>query len=100
MLALISVWVGLANLLLAGGVTIAWLGGGVDRALSHWLTGGLYGSALGLTLAILSLWSNRKLKRTDPGVAAQRLQAKIAITLCLLAIGLLYTVALAGGTGD
>lgn len=101
MLSFLSVWIGVFDLLLAGGVAYAWLtsGGGPagpDRPLSRWLVGGLYLAALGLTLAILSLWANRKEDADTPGVKGQRTQAIVAIVLCLAGVAVLYVVALMG----
>ena len=86
MLALASVWIGLGVFLLA----VAML---VYRPVFNDLTVTLvvyFGSPGALCLAGLVLWAYRKERSGDPGVAAQRVQAKFAITLAVLAAAIIY----------
>lgn len=86
MLALASVWIGLAAFLLA----VAML---LYRPVFNDLTVTLviyFGSPGALCLAGLVLWAYRKERSGDPGLAAQRVQAKIAITLAVLAAAIIY----------
>ncbi len=91
MLALLSVWIGLASLAIAA----AMFG---HRALFSdiGVTLVLYlGSPGALCLAGLVLWAYRKEGSSDPGVSAQRLQAKVAIVLALIASAIVYALFIA-----
>ncbi len=84
MLALASVWMGLATLALSTAMLLyrpAFTDGTVTFVL-------YFGSPGALCLAGLVLWAHRKDDRDDPGVSAQRLQAKITVILALLAAGI------------
>ena len=88
MLALTSVWIGLTAMVLA----VAML---VHRPAFTDLTVTLvlyFGSPGALCFAGLVLWAHRKEDGADAGVAAQRLQAKAAITLALLAAAIVYAL--------
>jgi hypothetical protein len=86
MLALTSVWMGLATLALSMAMLLyrpAFTDGTVTFVL-------YFGSPGALCLAGLVLWAHRKDDRAEPGVSAQRLQAKIAIVFALLAAAIVY----------
>ncbi len=97
MLSFIAVWMGLVDLVIAGYIVWAWLAGRPGDGVSSWLIVCLYGGAGTLTLAIISLWINRKESSDTPGVSGQRVQAVVAIVLALLAIAACYAVALISG---
>lgn len=86
MLALGSVWIGLGSLLIA--VTMI-----VHRPTFTDLTVTLvlyFGSPGALCLAGLVLWAHRKDDASDAGLQAQRLQAKIAIGMAVVAAAVVY----------
>jgi hypothetical protein len=87
MLALLSVWLGLAAMLLAAVMV-------VRRALFHdvWITITLYTAVLALTLGGVALWALRKESREDPAVPAQRTQCFVGCGCALLAIAIVYTL--------
>ncbi len=90
-LALTSVWIGLASLFIAG----VMLG---HRAMFGDLGVTLvlyFGSPGALCLGGLVLWAYRKEDSSDPGVLAQRLQAKVAIILALVAAAVVYALIIA-----
>ena len=90
MAALLSVWIGLATALLAAAML-------VHRPLFSDLAVTLvlwFGSPGAMCLAGLVLWSHRKADSADPGVAAQRLQAKVAIALAIAAAAIVYALVL------
>ena len=86
MLAFASVWMGLATLVLAAAMVVhrPWL---TDLMMTLVL---YFGSPGTLCLGGLVLWAYRKEDAGDPGVSAQRLQAKVAIFMALLATSLAY----------
>ena len=86
MLALISVWISLAALAVATTMVV------YRPAFTDWtVTLVLYfGSPGAMCFAGLILWAYRKEDSTDAGVAAQRLQAKVAIAIALLAAAIVY----------
>ncbi len=88
MLALASVWLGLITLLLSVVMVL------YRPAMTDWtVTLVLYfGSPGSLCFAGMTLWAYRKEDAVDPGVAARRTQAKIAIALSVLATALIYTL--------
>jgi len=88
MLALASVWIGLSSLILATAMLV------YRPAMTDWaVTLVLYfGSPGALCLGILVLWAHRGDASTDPGLHGQRLQAKIAILLAILAAGMVYAL--------
>ena len=91
MLALASVWIGFASLVIAGTMLAqraTFSNTGVILVL-------YFGSPGALCLAGLVLWAYRKEDSSDPGVSAQRLQAKIAIVLGLIAAGIVYALIVA-----
>ena len=86
MLALASVWIGLAVFALSVAMV-------VYRPVFTDLTVTLvlyFGSPGSLCLAGLVLWAYRKEDRADPGVSAQRKQAQVAIVLSLVAAAIVY----------
>lgn len=86
MLALLSVWISLATLLIA--LTMV-----VYRPAFHDVPVALvlwFGAPGAMCLAGLVLWAHRKDDRSDPGLNAQRTQAKVAIGLSLAAAALVY----------
>ncbi len=91
MLALLSVWIGLASLAIAAamfGYRALFSDSGVTLVL-------YLGSPGALCLAGLVLWAHRKEGSSDPGVSAQRLQAKVAIGLALIAAAIVYALFIA-----
>lgn len=88
MTALLSVWIGLATALLAAAML-------VHRPIFNDLTVIVvlwFGSPAAMCLAGLVLWSHRKADSDDPGVVAQRLQAKVAIALAIVAAVIIYAL--------
>ena len=90
MLALASVWIGLASLLIAGAM-LAYRPTFTDAGVTLVL---YFGSPGALCLAGLVLWAYRK-EGSSPGVLAQRLQAKIAIVLAVAAATIVYALIIA-----
>ena len=86
MLALLSVWLGLASFLLAA-TMLVYRPAMTDPAILAVLYFGAPGS---LCLAGLVLWAHRNDPDPDPGLVAQRLQAKVAIVLSLIAAAIIY----------
>jgi len=86
MLALASVWIGLAALALSLAMVL-YRPAFTDLTVTLVLYFGAPGS---LCLAGLVLWAYRREDRADPGVAAQRKQAGVAIVLALVAAALVY----------
>lgn len=86
MLALLSVWIGLVALILAAAMIV------YRPAFTDWaVTLVLYfGSPGAMCLAGLMLWAHRKDDDDDPGLNAQRLQAKTAIALAIVAAAIVY----------
>ncbi len=86
MLALAAVWIALGTLLLAAEMLIfRTTFTDIGIVLVLW-----FGAPGALCLAGLVLWSLRKEAATDPNVRNQRTQAKVAITLSLLAAAIVY----------
>jgi heme/copper-type cytochrome/quinol oxidase subunit 2 len=86
MLALASVWIGLAALALSAAMVV-YRPAFTDLTVTLVLYFGAPGS---LCLAGLVLWAYRREDRADPGVAAQRKQARVAIVLALVAAVIVY----------
>jgi hypothetical protein len=88
MLALASVWIGLASLVLSVAMLL------YRPAMTDWsVTLVLYfGSPGALCLAILVLWAHRGEDESDPGLQARRLQARVAIVLAILAAAIVYAL--------
>jgi len=86
MLALLSVWVGLGTFIIAVGMLV-YRPMMTDPTVAAVLW---FGSPGALCLAGLVLWAYRKESSEDPGVVAQRLQAKVAIVLAVLAAAIVY----------
>jgi len=86
MVALSSVWLGLATLLVAVGMLVyrPWM---TDYTVPFVLWLGAPGA---MCLAGLVLWAYRKETSEDKGIVAQRLQAKVAIGLALLGAAIVY----------
>lgn len=87
MLALLSVWIGLAMFALAAAMLV--VRSLFSDALAPVL---LYGSVLGMTLGGIVLWAHRKEGAVDSGIIAQRTQAKVGIALSLVAAGMFYAL--------
>ena len=88
MLALTSVWIALATLVLAGAMA-------VYRPCMTDVTVTLvlyFGSPGAMCLGGLVLWAHRKTGPEDDAVRNQRLQAKVAIGLALVAAAIVYTL--------
>jgi hypothetical protein len=86
MLALASVWIALASLLLAAAMAV-YRPAMTDVTVLLVL---YFGSPGALCLAGLTLWAHRKDTSTDPGLAARCLQAKVAIAMALAAAAIVY----------
>ena len=88
MIALASVWMGLATLAVAL-VMLIHRPAFTDLTvlLVLWL-----GSPGTMCTAILVLWSYRKEKAHDTGLAAQRTQCKVAIGLAIAAAAIVYAL--------
>jgi len=86
MLALASVWMALGTLLLAGAMLV-YRPAMTDVAIVLVL---YFGSPGSVCFAGLVLWAYRKDHSVDAHVAAQRLQAKVAIALAILAAVIVY----------
>ena len=87
MLALLSVWTGLAALALALLMAIrpAWF-------TDVWLTVTLYTAIFSLTFAGMTWWTLRKERTQEPGIAARRTQIKVGSGLSLAAIVIVYAL--------
>jgi hypothetical protein len=88
MLALLSVWLGLASLILAV-VMLFYRPAMTDPAILLIL---YFGAPGALCLAGLTLWANRTDDNPEPAILAQRLQSKVAITLALGAAAIVYAL--------
>ena len=86
MLALASVWIGLAAFGLSV-VMVVYRPAFTDLTVTLVLYFGAPGS---LCLAGLVLWAYRKEDRADSGIAAQRKQARVAIGLAVAAAAIVY----------
>jgi len=86
MLALASVWIGVASLVLATAMVVHRpFFTDLNVVLVLWL-----GAPGSMCLAGLVLWAYRKDTSGEPGIAARRLQAKVAIALAILAAAIVY----------
>ncbi len=88
MLALTSVWLGVLCLLLSGLMLVyppAMTQGSLILVLEFLAPGSL-------CLAGIVLWAHRKDEHPEPAIVAQRLQAKTAIVLTLLACAIVYVI--------
>ncbi len=85
MLALLSVWLGLASL--SGALAIVFF-----RRLfgDVWVTATLYAAIFSLTFAGLTLWDLRKQPRDATGASARRTQSRVGAALSLTAIAIIY----------
>ncbi len=86
MLALLSVWVGLLSLIVATSMAI-------HRPFftDMNVVGVLWFESPGaLCFGGLILWAYRKEDDSDPAIQSQRLQAKVGITLAILAAAIVY----------
>ncbi len=86
MLALASVWIAMAALLLAL-TMVVYRPVFTDLAVTLVV---YFGSPGALCFAGLVLWAHRKANAADEAVAGQRVQAKVAIVLALLAAAIVY----------
>ncbi len=88
MLALFSVWLGLASFGLAA-FMLLYRPAMTDPAILLILYFGVPGA---LCFAGLTLWANRTDDHPEPGILAQRLQSKVAITFALAAAAIVYAL--------
>ena len=88
MLALGSAWIALASFVIALAMLV------YRPAFTDWtvLLVLYFGSPGAMCLAGLVLWAHRKEGDDDPGLAARRLQARVAITLALIAAAVVYAL--------
>jgi len=86
MLALLSVWIALATLALAG-VMVGFRPAFTDVTVVLVL---YFGAPGAMCLAGLVLWESRRDTLGDPGVSMRRLQSKVAIALSLIAAAAVY----------
>ena len=86
MLALASVWIGLAVFALSVAMVV-YRPAFTDLTVTLVL---YFGSPGSLCFAGLVLWALRKEDVADPGIAAQRKQAHVAIALALVAAAIVY----------
>lgn len=91
MLALLGVWLGLVSFVLAAAMLL-YRPAMTDLGILLILYFGAPGS---LCLAGLVLWAHRADTDGDPGIAAQRLQSKVAIVLSLAAAAIVYGLIIA-----
>ena len=88
MLAFASVWIALASLLLAIAMVVY-----RPAFTDLYVTAVLYFGAPGaMCLAGMLLWAYRKEDDPDPGLVSQRLQAKVAIGLSIVASAIVYVL--------
>ncbi len=88
MLAFLSVWLGVASLGLAAAMLIhPPVANGVTFVLVLY-----FGSPGALCLAGMVLWAYRKDASNEPGIVAQRRQAKVAIVLAIVAAAIVYLI--------
>src|SRR3990172_7086518 len=81
MLALASVWISLASLIVAAAMLV-YRPAMTELAVTFVL---YFGSPGAMCLAGLTLWAHRKDDTSDAGVAARRIQAKVAIVMAIAA---------------
>ena len=86
MLALASVWIGLAVLALSAAMVV-YRPAFTDLSVTLVL---YFGSPGALCFSGLVLWAYRKDDGNDPGIVAQRKQAWVAIALALVAAAMVY----------
>ena len=86
MLALLSTWLGMATLLLAS-TMLLFRPAFTDLTVTLVL---YFGSPGAMCFAGMVLWAHRKDDHNDPGLESQRLQAKVAITMAMLAATIVY----------
>jgi len=86
MLALSSVWIGLASLTLSVAMVV-YRPAFTDLTVTLVL---YFGSPGSMCLAGLVLWAYRKEDRADPGISAQSKQARVAIGLAITAAAIVY----------
>jgi hypothetical protein len=85
-MALASVWVGLLTLGLSAAMLL-YRPAMTDLTILVVL---YFGAPAALCFAGLVLWAHRKDESADPSIAAQRVQAKVAIPLAVLAAAIVY----------
>ncbi len=88
MLALSSVWIALATMCVAAGMFV-YRPFMTDLTVIFVL---YFGTPGAWCLAGLVLWAHRHETSPDPGLAARRLQAKVAIALGLFAAAIVYAL--------
>ena len=86
MLAFASVWIALASLVIATAMLL-YRPAMTDIALTTVL---YFGTPGALCFAGIVLWANRKDDCPEPGIVAQRIQAKVAIAMALVAAAIVY----------
>jgi hypothetical protein len=86
MLAFASVWISLASLLIAVAMLV-YRPVMTDIAITIVL---YFGSPGAMCFGGLVLWANRKEKMPEPGIIAQRVQCKVAITMAIVAAAIVY----------
>ncbi len=88
MLALLSVWVGLASFVIASAMLL-YRPAMTDLTILIVL---YFGSPGAICLAGLVLWANRHDDSPEPALTAQRLQARVAIGTALVAAVIVYAL--------
>ena len=91
MLALLSVWVGLASLIFAAGMLV-YRPAMTDITILLVL---YFGSPGAICFAGLVLWAHRRNAAHDAAIVAQRRQAKAAIAMALFAAAVVYALIIA-----
>lgn len=91
MLALLSVWIGLASFLIAA-LMLLYRPAMTDLAVLLVL---YFGSPGALCLALLVLYAHRGDAEPEPALVAQRVQCKVAIVLAILAAAIVYGLIIA-----
>lgn len=91
MLALLSAWIGLLSFLLAGGMWVyrPLMTDGTIVAVLY------FGAPAALCLGGLVLWAHRRDPTLDHGLAAQRVQCKVGMTLAVLGVAIVYGLIIA-----
>lgn len=91
MLALLSVWIGLASFVLSA-LMLLYRPAMTDLTVLMVL---YFGSPGTLCLALLVLWAHRGDTSPEPALIAQRTQCKVAIVMAILAAAIVYGLIIA-----
>lgn len=91
MLALLSVWIGLASFVLSA-LMLVYRPAMTDLTVLLVL---YFGSPGALCLAGLVLWAHRTDTNPEPALAAQRVQCKVAIVLAIASAAIVYGLIIA-----